>query len=122
MGSDPALRTECEHHVRTENAHLQDEIAHNAVEILLVKMTVRIIQHHASADAENLAGLQEFLSPGLDQFRVVFCAAAVRGRLPRRKTNHRGLYSSVRIQPQHAAKTGSLIIGMSGNAQESKHA
>ncbi len=94
MGGDPALTAERKHHLRSKAAQLQNHVAHHAVQVLAMQVTIGIIQHDAAADPQNLTRSGKLLAAHVGQFVIVLGAAAMGRRLA-------GSQAQTRKSPRH---------------------
>src|ERR1700758_4537565 len=63
-----------EHDLRPKLPHKQREITNHSVQILPVQLAIRIVEHNAAADFQNLARGSEFSAPDSCEFLIVASA------------------------------------------------
>ena len=100
MRCHSAFASKREHDLRPKLPHKQREITNHSVQILPVQLAIRIVEHNAAPDLQNLTRRSEFSAPYGCEFLIVASAAAMGCRLPRREAHNAGFHSALGVQPQ----------------------
>src|ERR1022692_1038063 len=116
-----AVRAEGEHHMRTEPANVERQVADYPVKILAVELVVGIVQHDSLGDFQDFTGGGKLLPPHSGQFLVAGGATAMARRLPRSKADHASLGTTIVTEAPRTAKAAGLVVRMGGDAHQAKH-
>src|ERR1041384_2693632 len=91
------------------------------MEILAVKLAVRVIEYHPMADFQQLASRFKLAAAHGGELFVGAGMAAVGGRLAGSEANYVGFHATFRVAQQGTAKTARLIVRMGGKTEQAKH-
>src|SRR5205823_14998315 len=88
MRCHSAFASKREQDLRPKLPHKQRETTNRSVQILPVELAIRIVEHNAAGDFQNLARRSEFSAPYGCEFLIVASAAATGCGLPRREAHN----------------------------------
>src|ERR1700674_630289 len=118
MAGNGAVRTEGEHHVWTEAANVERQVADHFIKILAVELAVGIIQHDSAGNFQDFTSSGKLLPPHGCQFLVACGATPMARGLPGSKADYAGLDAPIVVEAQRATKASGLVVGMGGDAQQ----
>src|SRR5580704_17279326 len=121
MSGQSAVGSEGDHYLRTNAADAQHQLACRLVEIGTIELAVKVVEHLAVIDVEDLERLGKFGASQSSQFFVRRRAAAVARGRAFGQADDRGLDPTLVIVEQRAAKGAGLVVRMGGNTQKFAH-
>ncbi len=117
MTGQASIGPEGDHHLGTQAADAEHEVANDLVEIGAIQFAVGVSEYFAVSDAEDLARGSELGPPELGQFLIALGYAAIAGGGAFGQAYDSGLNAAVVIQEQSSAKGAGFVIGVSSNAE-----